>query len=243
MSILPVHFIFRPTTRLLKLAALRQRMAELNDGTLQSATDIPSRKASTPFDPPAYVISYASDHTLQWDPPQGSKELALALSYHFPMERDLEGKMKAATKKFLKAEARKDPFKLGSVLEKTKQAISRVRESRRSPKESCILIPSDSPMDHNSLTLPTMLDPTPEKKQSAGMNIRYSPVPGPVPNFTTPSTIMKSSSKPLQILNWEPGMNKFLKRKKRPYGKEEGEQVAANRRNVCAEHRRKKTKV
>lgn len=53
------------------------------------------------FSPPQYQISYRDDHTLQWTPPVGSKELAVALSYHFPLEKDLKSKMQAATKIFL----------------------------------------------------------------------------------------------------------------------------------------------
>jgi len=48
-----------------------------------------------------YRITYAPDHTLQWDPPTSSKELAIALSYHFPLEPDLESKMRAAMVRFL----------------------------------------------------------------------------------------------------------------------------------------------
>ncbi|KAF4630020.1 hypothetical protein G7Y89_g8131 [Cudoniella acicularis] len=46
------------------------------------------------------------DHTLQWNPPVDSKELAVALSYHFPKPKDLESKMRAALHRFLKQEAR-----------------------------------------------------------------------------------------------------------------------------------------
>jgi len=49
----------------------------------------------------SYNITYAPDHTLRWDPPPNSKELAIALSYHFPLEPDLESKMRAAMVKFL----------------------------------------------------------------------------------------------------------------------------------------------
>jgi hypothetical protein len=61
------------------------------------------------FWPPAYQISYAFDHTLEWNPPRGSKVLAVALSYHFPMERGLESNMRAATNKFLKVEGEQNP--------------------------------------------------------------------------------------------------------------------------------------
>ena len=56
------------------------------------------------FSAPEYRITYGHDHTLQWEPPVGSKELAVALSYHFPLQTDLESKMQAATRKFLRGE-------------------------------------------------------------------------------------------------------------------------------------------
>jgi hypothetical protein len=36
------------------------------------------------------------------EPPQGAEELAILLSYHFPKEKDLESKMMATTKIFLR---------------------------------------------------------------------------------------------------------------------------------------------
>ena len=49
-----------------------------------------------------YKISYDDDGALQWHPPVGSKELAIALSYYFPEERDIKEKMRAAIKGFLR---------------------------------------------------------------------------------------------------------------------------------------------
>jgi hypothetical protein len=63
-----------------------------------------SYRETSEFSAPQYNISYRGDHTLQWTPPVGSKELAVALSYHFPMQTDLESKMQAATRKFLREE-------------------------------------------------------------------------------------------------------------------------------------------
>lgn len=73
--------------------------------TLQQAPprDRTSR-AESEFSAPEYNITYGQDHTLQWDPPVGSKELALALSYHFPLQADLASKMQAATRRFLRQE-------------------------------------------------------------------------------------------------------------------------------------------
>ena len=51
-----------------------------------------------------YKISFGPDYTLQWDPPVNSKELAISLSYHFPLEPNLESKMRAAMRKFIEGD-------------------------------------------------------------------------------------------------------------------------------------------
>ncbi|CZR69205.1 uncharacterized protein PAC_19105 [Phialocephala subalpina] len=56
------------------------------------------------FSAPQYQINYGDDYTLQWTPPVGSKELAVALSYYFPLQKDLESKMQTAIKVFLHQE-------------------------------------------------------------------------------------------------------------------------------------------
>jgi hypothetical protein len=53
------------------------------------------------FEPPSYNISHGPDKALQWDPPADSDELAIALSYHFPIQKTLKQKMQAAVEKFL----------------------------------------------------------------------------------------------------------------------------------------------
>src|SRR5277367_5877337 len=57
---------------------------------------------SPPFQPPPYAIRVAPDKSLRWDPPADSEELAIALSYHFPLPQTLEAKMQAATQKWLR---------------------------------------------------------------------------------------------------------------------------------------------
>lgn len=54
--------------------------------------------------PPKYSITRGEDDTLQWDPPTGSRELANALSYHYPMENGLQEKMQRAVLDFFEAE-------------------------------------------------------------------------------------------------------------------------------------------
>ena len=94
---------------------------------------IPSHdsRASPAFDPPKYKISYGPDQVLQWDPPANSRALAVALSWHFPVEKTLESKMQAAIKVFLKEE----------------QKSSLVTDSRSSPEatSNSVLSESDTP--------------------------------------------------------------------------------------------------
>jgi hypothetical protein len=223
----------------------------------------PRSRESTAFEPPTYEIRYASDHTLEWDPPRGSKELALALSYHFPMEKDLESKMKAATKKFLKAEAKKRPLSLSSMLQKTRAAVARAGRRVRSEKQKDFQSASTSkPHQRHS-----ELDEEPEQTVSNELRnemesqllgnsqstLRTTPADqyatsGQYSEFSVPTSSLKQvqqpSAAPLEILKWDSGVNPFLKRrKKRQYGKEERAKVAANRGNACADHKRKKMKV
>lgn len=61
------------------------------------------------FEPPSYNISHGPDKALQWDPPADSGELAIALSYHFPIQKTLKRKMQAAVEKFLRENEQRQP--------------------------------------------------------------------------------------------------------------------------------------
>lgn len=223
-----------------------------------SGVDIRSRESSA-FDPPSYEISYASDHTLKWDPPQGSMELSIALSYHFPIERDLECKMRAATRKFLKAEARKKPLNWNSVLQRTKAAIVRAGQGPRSPKEMASTYPSGPNPRQQFVTSELELGqnarnessretpPEPRSLHSNANPVENTRRPGRSKSSTHPSDVdlgPPSSELPLKIVPWDSGSGGFLKRRtKRRYGMEERTKVAANRGNACPDHQRKKLRV
>jgi hypothetical protein len=53
---------------------------------------------------PKYCITRGEDDTLQWQPPVKSRELASALSYHYPLEQSLQEKMQRAILDFLDSE-------------------------------------------------------------------------------------------------------------------------------------------
>jgi hypothetical protein len=57
-----------------------------------------------PRAPPQYSITRGKDHALQWEPPIGSRELANALSYHYPMENGLQEMMQRAILDFFELE-------------------------------------------------------------------------------------------------------------------------------------------
>jgi hypothetical protein len=53
---------------------------------------------------PKYSITRGEDDTLQWQPSIRSRELANALSYHYPLEQSLQEKMQRAILDFLDSE-------------------------------------------------------------------------------------------------------------------------------------------
>lgn len=69
----------------------------------------PAARQFSVFEPPEYKLRRGHDRTLEWEPPADSEELAIALSWHYPMERSLVGKMQAAIRSFLEAEPRNRP--------------------------------------------------------------------------------------------------------------------------------------
>jgi hypothetical protein len=86
-------------------------------------------RASPPFDPPEYKISYGPDQVLQWDPSSNSRALAVALSWHFPVEKTLESKMQAAIRVFLKEEQKASlSTDSGSSPEAISNSVSRESE-------------------------------------------------------------------------------------------------------------------
>ena len=79
-------------------------MAEVD---ILEASNYQGSRQSSIFEPPEYELTRAQGHTLQWHPPPDSEELAIALSWHFPMEKTILGKMQAAIKRFLQLERKK----------------------------------------------------------------------------------------------------------------------------------------
>jgi hypothetical protein len=172
-------------------------------------------RESSIFDLPQYVISYNDDHTLRWDPPAGSKELSIALSYHFPLERDLGSKMQAATRKFLRAERQKEV---------------------ENPNGSDALENASTDAVHSAVDTDTQVMRPSMHASESSFHMRSSS------NASNRNSLPESRT--IQFLTWDADMKEFSPRvKKRRYDKDERVKVAANRGFACARHRKQKMKV
>lgn len=206
----------------------------------------PSSRESS-FDPPVYNIYHGKDHTLQWHPAVGSKELAVALSYHFPLETSMERKMRAATKKFLKEEKRKGERSSGhssvfvglaSVAEESAEGATSGQLLSKESFPELPIEPKNSDLsvnDHTSYIFPvTVSKPEPAHLQETTKSeVAEFAVSRPSHEEPTP-----------KILSWvHAGDSKEPKRRKRRYGMLEAAEVAANRGNACDDHRKRKVKV
>jgi hypothetical protein len=181
----------------------------------------PARDAlSPPFRPPTYALSFAEDGTLQWDPPIGSSELALALSYHFPLQKTLAEKMQVA---------------IGTWLKQQKAILA------STTKQPC----AETSVDGNVVRPALMLSiksgtGTPSLSVAQKLaNQRTRTLFQKDPSVsTTRANFPGITSWHLQGGNSTPG-----KRRKRTYTKKERKEVARNRGKVCKFHKLKKIKV
>jgi len=184
-----------------------------------------------------YTISFNEDNTLEWNPPVGSKELAIALSYHFPKEEKLEKKMQTATMKFLRAEHQRN-----------RQLLTAAAPGGSIPRH-------DYSSGDESINGPLAMCETSHKEPE---NSDRGPVPQSKPSLPSPSikpaktnmareeidvTETKPTPGALKIVSWGPYDKETRKTKKRRYGSEERVKVASNRGYACDEHRRQKVKV
>lgn len=196
----------------------------------------PARKSSlSVFD---YKITFKEDGTLKWEPAANSKTLAIALSYHFPMEKDLESKMRAAIQKFI-----------GEDVVASSPDTGIKTQLKDSNSED---IPHEYPQDG--------LEMFEISKTAAAQSVLPTASGGH--NFTvmeTPESLLPTSSSNSQsitprstpadgltVLTWDPEAGAFkgsAKGMKRRHEKVEASKVAANRGNACEEHRRQKVKV
>jgi hypothetical protein len=199
-------------------------------------------------DPLYYKITFSEDDTLQWDPLAGSPELARALSYHFPIEKGIKSKIQAAIRKFwlenppeFSREEKQDhgnqPRNATTGNASEKDVSTSSKKEKASPQE--VLCNTNGERNARVVAKPsyaevlkssTAQDPPHESK---GLTKDLTPT-APAQNRTTFGT----------FLNWDSEVKGFKKKgAKRPYAKDEGAKVTANRGFVCDKHRKQKKKV
>jgi hypothetical protein len=192
-----------------------------------------------------YAISFNDDNTLEWEPPVGSKELAIALSYHFPKEKTVEKKMQAATKEFLHAEQRKT-----RALVSTTASSSVANGTSEQLDGSCSVL-EINPSLELLVASETSTSVVPSKNRAftskdadhgaqGASNVPKEAQPkSQAPDNGAPATTPKK----LKIVSWYPAKKDVERGKKRRYGSKERAKVASNRGYACDEHRRQKVKV
>lgn len=227
---------------------------------LQSADTSQSKchdsRQSSIFKPPEYKIFYGPDKTLDWEPPVGSPELAIALSYYFPLEKDLANKMRAAIKDFLKSQAKRQ-YKRGETQSISQEQIlsSSVRPQISSSvptakglgtlqKSAQSVAPGQAATNFDSQSVGNYNQTAtriPNGDQAHALNSAQRHGKDPLGIRSAPlAKDIDTTVDSLQILSWSP---EGCHRKKRPYEEVEKAQVAANRGYACEAHRRRKAKV
>jgi hypothetical protein len=218
----------------------------------QSTFDTQSRESSI-FIPLEYEIFYGADHTLEWSPPTGSKELAFALSYHFPLG-DLESKMQAVTRRFIKAQKVNASGNARNLY--TGDGNKPVEQETVADAPEFIL-PQDEPCS-TSVTLSIIeKDDLSTNSSKVAQPDHYRREITPKIQFGSekssshqPSDSTDSKENPpaisqsLEILLWSPEDQVVRKqRRKRCYEKKEAAQVTRNRVYACDDHCRRRMKV
>jgi hypothetical protein len=182
---------------------------------------------SPSFEVPEYHITFEEDGTLQWTPPAASKELALALSYHFPKQKNLEDKMQAAIRHFLRASKKRSAQ---AQQDKGSSAIAEADSKKPEPTPSDSLIPPSAVL-------------TTQKVTPANTLVKHDHVGATPVSKSVLRTGSLSSGMSQVVWKADTGEDIQLKPKKRQYTERERKDVGNNRGKVCKEHRQKKQKV
>jgi hypothetical protein len=199
-----------------------------------------------------YQISYDDDGAFRWTPAAGSKELATALSYHYPEEKDMKAKMQAAIKEFLRDERKvafKNTKKGGAGGDATKVTIGPENDTGIFATRTYPILALSETARKAATTSAAQLSYETDSKLHQAAEVGGFDLSQQTP-MGNPDRIVQQNmnlEKPnLQVLCWDTKEKKFKgdnRRKKRGYGKVEGAKVAANRGYVCDFHRRQKAKV
>lgn len=188
---------------------------------------------------PTYTISFASDGTLQFDPPQDSPELALALSLAFPRPRTLNEKMREAQFLFLQtchqtnANAVQQkaiaPTPISMSTQPTAQVETQRPQAEQTPQAASQFHLFDLSFQESATSSQSANQPK-SKKRARKSRARAASQPE------------NPSSQNQHVWNLRSGET-TQKRTRRTLGEAEAVQVFANRGNVCDYHRATRTKV
>jgi hypothetical protein len=171
------------------------------------------------------------DSTLQWEPQAGSAELAIALTYHFPLEKGVEKKMQAATRQFFKQKV--------ITLIVTAKSTEDVAQSEIDAPPKTILQSTDQNSEKADFSQPGGYG---EQLDGAGLpESNAASVDRSVLEHLSVMPSQASTANALKFVNWDPKKQK--QGTKRPYQEEEKAKVTENRGLVCDRHRRQKKKV
>jgi hypothetical protein len=191
-----------------------------------------------------YTISFGDDGTLQFDPPQDSRELAIALSIQFPMQRTLIDKLRAAQLSFLSSQGQNSSDPETEPPQETTVELptpNSAQLSNRGDIEKLRGIENGQ----ESMTLPhtkesegkantSCSNPNHSLKPKMKKRVRESPE-----NASQP----ESDPKPM-VHVWDSRTGeRRQKRTRRTLEEAESVQVYENRGMVCDDHKASKTKV
>jgi hypothetical protein len=195
--------------------------------SLPRASSAERNVRSPSFEVPEYHITFEEDGTLQWTPPAASKELALALSYHFPKQKNLEDKMQAAIRRFLQAsKKRSSEVKTDTIVA---SAVGDADSTLSGAKAVDSVVPAAAFPAAKATLASTIV---------SNDCIVLSPLQ---------KSISRTGSQPsgMSQVVWkaDTGEEVLVKPKKRQYTERERKDVGNNRGKVCKEHQRKKQKV
>jgi hypothetical protein len=191
-----------------------------------------------------YTISFGDDGTLQFDPPQDSRKLAIALSIQFPMQRTLVDKLRAAQLSFLRSQGQNSADPETDPQQETTVALPTPKSAQLS-NHGVIEKLRGIGNRQESMTLPqtkesegeankSYSDPSHSQKPKMKKRVRESPE-----NASQP----ESNPKPMVHI-WDSRTGETRqKRTRRTLEDAESVQVYENRGMVCDDHKASKTKV
>ncbi|KFZ10846.1 hypothetical protein V502_07890 [Pseudogymnoascus sp. VKM F-4520 (FW-2644)] len=193
----------------------------------------------TGFQAPTYTISLISDGTLQFDPPQDSPELAIALSLAFPRPRTLDEKMREAQLLFLQTRYQTTahavqqraitPTQISMSTQPTAQVQILHLKAEQASQEAAQFHLFDSSMQEPATSTSSQSANKPKSKKRAGTS--RAKAASQLENLPTQNQFV-----------WDLRSGITQKRTRRTLGEAEAVQVFENRGNVCDYHKATRTK-